>query len=217
MAPVVAVIAIAVVTGAAIITAADCEVGAATTVDPNAAVVEAPGLAVNTGSFTALANEADAAVGADWAAVDVEVVGRTIKGASAAVVVVVGVVAGADGEIGAATAVDPDAVAGNAPGAAVNAGGFALLANDFDAAVSVDGAEVAIEIVGGAVELVGMRTGHGGKRAGGRWIESRKNQNDSCQGTEKYEKSFHDDRLRAIATRPANGKGRGWVQVLVLR
>jgi len=60
-----------------------------------------------------------------------------------------------DFEVGAAPAVDPNAVAVVAPGTIENAIGFAALADDKDAVAGVNGAEVAVHVVGGAINEAG--------------------------------------------------------------
>src|SRR5215470_8804442 len=66
----------------------------------------------------------------------------------------------ADGEICAATAVNPNAAVPESPRAAVYAGSFALLADDFHSAVSVDAAEVTVEVVRRARNFVIVRVWH---------------------------------------------------------
>ena len=60
-------------------------------------------------------------MGVNRAAVHVEVVGRAIKRVASAGIIVTKIFAGANGEIGTATAVHPDAVACDAPGTAIDA------------------------------------------------------------------------------------------------
>jgi len=148
--PIVAVVVIVVAVVLAVTAAvpsADGEIRAASAVDPNASVIKAPSLSEDAGRFAALANQADTTVGVDAASAEVEVIGRAIEGAASAI----GVFPCADGKIRAASTVDPDAVAGDAPGPAVDARGLAPLADEFDAAVAVDTAEMTIEIVRRAV------------------------------------------------------------------
>src|SRR5882724_1353143 len=152
--PIVAVVVIVVAIVLAVTAAvpsADGEIRAASAVDPNASVIKAPSLSEDAGRFAALANQADTTVGVDAAAAEVEVIGRAIEGADSAVASAIGVFPCADGKIRAASAVDPDAVAGDAPGPAVDARGLAPLADEFDVAVAVDTAEMTIEIVRRAV------------------------------------------------------------------
>ncbi len=77
---------------------------------------------------------------------EIEVVGSAVECAAATVAPAV-VVAGSDGEVGAASTVNPNAAPDDAPSTAVNASGIAPLADEFDTTVRVDGAEVPIEIV----------------------------------------------------------------------
>src|SRR5712671_3429015 len=60
-----------------------------------------------------------------------------------------------DFEVGAAAAVDPDAVAVVSPSAIEDAIGFAALADDEDAIAGVSGAEIAVHVIGGAIDEAG--------------------------------------------------------------
>jgi hypothetical protein len=153
------------------------EISPAAPVDPYAALIEAPGLAIDAWRFAALANQADSTIGINAATMKIEVVRRAIKCSTAAVTAVVSILTGADCKICAAAPVDPNAVTSQAPCAAVDASSLALLANDFDAPVSVDWAKVAVEVVRRAIEFIGMWTGHRGKHAAGSWIEDWEEQN----------------------------------------
>ena len=130
---------------------ADGEICAASVVDPNASVIKAPSLSEDAGRFAALANQADTTVCIDAAAAEVEVIGRTIEGPYSTVASAIGVFPYANGEVRAASAVDPDAVPSHAPGPAVDARGLAPLTHELDAARAVDRAEMTIEIVRRAV------------------------------------------------------------------
>src|SRR5712672_363633 len=55
-------------------------------------------------------------------------------------------------EIGAAAAIDPDAVAVVSPSAIEDAIGFAALADDEDAIAGVRGADIAVHVIGGAID-----------------------------------------------------------------
>src|SRR6266403_4811646 len=57
-----------------------------------------------------------------------------------------------DFEVGAAAAVDPDAVAVVSPGAVEDAIGFAALTDDEDTIAGVNAAEIAVHMVGGAID-----------------------------------------------------------------
>jgi len=163
---------VTIMTIASVVTSADSEIGAAATVNPDAAFIEAPGLTEDAGCFAALANQANAAEGVRAAAAEIEIVRRAIKGANtSAKAGVIRVVAGSYGEVSAATAVNPNAVACDAPGAAINAGRFAALTNDLNATVGVEGAEVAVKVVGRAVERVSMIRWHRCRRATGCSVE----------------------------------------------
>jgi len=144
-APAVAVVVIAIMPVAAV-SRTDREVGAATTINPDAAIIVAPSLAEDARRFTALANQANASKGVDLAAVKIEVVGSAVESARAAIAASI-VFTGTDGKVSAATAVNPDVRSDDAPRSAIYARGIAPLADQFDAAVSVDRAEVAIVVV----------------------------------------------------------------------
>src|SRR5882762_2443929 len=58
-------------------------------------------------------------------------------------------------EIGAAAAIDPDAVAVVSPSAIEDAIGFATLADDEDAIAGINAAEIAVHMVGGAIDEAG--------------------------------------------------------------
>src|SRR6267378_2478866 len=60
-----------------------------------------------------------------------------------------------DFEVGAAAAVDPDAVAVVSPGPAEDAIGFAALTDDKNAIAGVNAAEIAVHMVGGAIDEAG--------------------------------------------------------------
>jgi len=155
--PVVAVVVIvAVMTIAAVVSGADGEIGTATAVNPNAAVVVTPGLAKDARRVAALAHEANAAVGVHAAAVDIEIVGSAIESADAAVAVIVRIFIGADGKVSPTATVHPNVVAYNAPSAPIDAGGFTSLTKKFDATIGVDRAKVAIEVVRSTIKFVGM-------------------------------------------------------------
>jgi len=152
--PIVAVVVIVVVATVVAVTAAvssaDGKIRAASAVDPNASVIKAPGLSEHAGSFAALANQADTTVGVDAAATEVEVIGRAIERADS-VASAIGGFPCANGKIRAASAVDPNAVSGDAPGSPVDTRRLATLADEFDATGAVDRAEMSREIVRRAV------------------------------------------------------------------
>jgi hypothetical protein len=102
---------------------ADLKVGAAATVNPEAATVETPGAVADAGGAADLARKTNIASGADVTPVSVSIVGgagdnswrRNWCG-------------DADDELGAATAVDPEATIVEAPGASLDANSAADLA-----------------------------------------------------------------------------------------
>jgi hypothetical protein len=149
--PIVAVLVVAtVVAVTAAVLSADGKIRATSAVDPNASVIKAPSLSELAGSFAALANQAHTTVGVDTAAAEVEVIGRAIERADS-VASAISVFSSANGEIRAASPVDPNAVSREAPGPPVNTRRLATLADEFDATGAVDRAEMSREIVRGAV------------------------------------------------------------------
>ncbi len=154
--------------GRAISSAAKGEVGAAATVDPETATVDAPGLIANARGSADLTDELGVATVADGAPVSAAVVGRAGDGLRLRAVAS----AAAEGEVCAASAVDPEAAVVDAPGLAANAGGAADLTDELGVARSTDVAPVAFAIVGGAgnallvVAVTGLRVRRGGKREG---------------------------------------------------
>src|SRR5712672_2870084 len=60
-----------------------------------------------------------------------------------------------DFEVGAAAAIDPDAVAVVSPSAIEDAIGFAALTDDEDAIAGVSGADIAVHVIGGAINEAG--------------------------------------------------------------
>ena len=150
--PIVAVVIVVatVVAVTAAVSGADDKIRAASAVDPNASVIKAPSLSEYAGSFAALANQADTTVGVDAAAAEVEVIGRAIERTDS-VASAISVFPCANGEIRAASAVDPNAVSGDAPGSPVDTRRLATLADEFDATGAVDRAEMSREIVRRAV------------------------------------------------------------------
>ena len=151
--PIVAVVVIVVAIVVAVTAAvpnSDGEIRAASAVDPNASVIKAPSLSEHAGCFAALANQVDTTVGVDAAAAEVEVIGRAIERPDS-VRSAIKVFPCANGEIRAASAVDPNAVSGDAPGPPVDTRRLATLADEFEATGAVDRAEMSIEIVRRAV------------------------------------------------------------------
>ena len=150
--PIVAVVIVVatVVAVTAAVSGADDKIRAASAVDPNASVIKAPSLSEHAGSVATLANQADATVGVDAAATEVEVIGRAIERADS-VASAIGGFPCANGKIRAASAVDPNAVSGDAPGPPVDTRRLAMLADEFDATGAVDRAEMSREIVRGAI------------------------------------------------------------------
>ncbi len=130
---------------------ADAEVGAAAAVYPEAALVDAPGVAANAGRAADLANELGVAAVADVTPVSFAVVGGA--GDSLALLALlpsVAVAIATGGELGAASAIDPEAAVVVAPGAVLDAWAAADLADELDAAAGVYVAVVALSVIGGA-------------------------------------------------------------------
>ena len=129
---------------------AGLEVCAAATVDPETALIDAPGVVLDTGRATDLPDEASIAASTDVAVVSFAVVGGTGDDASwwwgwrSATT---------DGEFGTAAAVDPEAAAVNAPGIALDTGRAADLSDEANIAAAADVAVVPFAVVGGAGDL----------------------------------------------------------------
>ena len=99
---------------------ADAELGAAAAIDPETALVDTPCVAANAGRAADLADELDITAVADVAPVSFAIVGRA--GDELRLSVRRCAVGAADGEVGAATAVDPEAALVDTPRAAADAG-----------------------------------------------------------------------------------------------
>jgi hypothetical protein len=130
---------------------ADAELGAAAIVDPEAALVDSPGLALNAGRSADLAVELDVATTTSVAPVSLAVIGGAgddLRGWWSRR----RAVACAEGEVSTAATVDPEAAIVDAPGIAADAGRAADLADELDIAAVTDGAPVSFAIVGGAVD-----------------------------------------------------------------
>src|SRR5712671_2367732 len=69
--------------------------------------------------------------------------------------VAVAIAAVNDFEVGAAAAINPDAVAVVSPSAIEDAIGFAALTDDEHAIAGVSGAEIAVHVIGGAIDEAG--------------------------------------------------------------
>jgi hypothetical protein len=123
------------------------EVCAAATVDPEAALIDAPGVVLDTGRATDLSRHADVAIarGADVAPVSVSIVGGAGDGDGRR-----WRLPATDNELGAAAAVDPEATAVDSPGVVPDAGGAADLSDQTDVARGADIAPVSAAVVGGA-------------------------------------------------------------------
>jgi hypothetical protein len=120
------------------------EVGAAATVYPEAAVIDAPGLAANAGGAADLTDELRVTCAADGAPIPFAIVGGAGDGLLGWAVATV------EGEVGAAAAVYPETPVVDAPGLAANAGRAADLADELSVACAADGAPVSFAVVGGA-------------------------------------------------------------------
>jgi hypothetical protein len=101
---------------------ADAEVCATAAIDPEAATVEAPGVAANAGRAADLAHEADVAAGADVTPVSAAIVGRAVDDTLLWRRRRTWRTATTNEELGAAAAVDPEAATVYAPGVVANAG-----------------------------------------------------------------------------------------------
>jgi hypothetical protein len=131
--------------------ATDGEVGAAAFVDPEAAVVDTPGVAADAGRAADLADELDIAAVAYGAPVSASIVGGAVDGlarwwARRS--------ASADSEVGTATLVCPEATLVDAPGAATDAGGAADLTDEADVAIVELATVVFPAVIGGAVDCL---------------------------------------------------------------
>jgi hypothetical protein len=100
---------------------ADAEVCATAAIDPEAATVEAPGVAANAGRAADLADKADIAAGADVTPVSAAIVGGAVDDTLRRWRRRTWRTATTDEELGAAATVDPEAATVYAPGAVANA------------------------------------------------------------------------------------------------
>jgi hypothetical protein len=101
---------------------ADAEVCATAAIDPEAAAVEAPGVAANAGRAADLSDQADIAAGTNVTPVSAAIVGRAVDDTLLWWRRRTWRTATTDKELGAAAAVDPEAATVYAPGAVANAG-----------------------------------------------------------------------------------------------
>ena len=133
---------------------ADEEFGTASIVDPDATAVGTPGPALDAGGAADLPAEADVATSADVTPVSATVVGgagddlrgRRWRGTEATA---------ADGEVGAAAAIDPESAAIDAPGSTLNAGRAADLPDELSVARASDITPVSAAVIRGAVDGLG--------------------------------------------------------------
>ena len=125
------------------------ELGAASVVDPEAAVVDAPGLAEGAGRAADLTVEGNVAATSDVTPVSFAVVGGAGDGLTLlSWPPLVSVASG--GELGAASLIDPETSVVVAPGLALDAWAAADLSGELNAAASVDIAVVTLPVIGGA-------------------------------------------------------------------
>jgi hypothetical protein len=129
----------------------DTELCTASTVNPEAALIDAPCIVLIAGRAADLAIEGDIAAATDVTPVSATVVGgagdelgwwRTGWRASGTT--------SAIGEVGAAAAVDPETTVIDSPGLVADAGGAADLADELYVTTATDGTPVATTVVGGA-------------------------------------------------------------------
>jgi len=184
----------------------DFEVGAAAAIDPDAAGVVAPGDAIDAVGVAALANDANAAHGVDGANVPAAVVGGAVDDA-----LLWRIPAGlADFEVGAAAAIDPNAVAIPAPRGAEGARRAAALADETNAAAGVHRAAIAAAVIGGAVDVVIVAPAGPGRRSGrrpGHWRASRLRTGDEADGEVGAATAIDPDALAVPAPGLIEGAG----------
>src|SRR5206468_2336055 len=136
------------------------EICAATAIDPEAAIVDSPGAAADAGRAAHLIDEFHVAGIPDVAPVPLAVVGGAADGCLPRTLALIlpraarGIISAttADGELGAAAAINPEAAVVDAPGVAADAGGAADLADEFRIAGIPDVAPVPVAVVGGAAD-----------------------------------------------------------------
>jgi hypothetical protein len=128
---------------------ADLKVGAATTVNPEASTVDAPGAALDAGGAADLSGEADVTVGTDVAPVSVAVIGGAGNDARGSILWR-GWTSGGNDKLSAASTIDPESAAVSAPGAALDASRTADLAHEADVAAGAYVAPVSVAVIGGA-------------------------------------------------------------------
>jgi len=142
----------------------DAEFGTAATIDPDAALVPSPGLAFNARRAAALAYEAHAT---DLAVVVCAAIlaSAIVRGAIDDVLLVAltgpvasSVIAVSGLEVGAASAIDPNAIARISPSSAFDARRPGNLAGQLDSATSVNTAELTAFVVGSAVNRLPTST-----------------------------------------------------------
>jgi hypothetical protein len=131
-------------------TDADFKIGAAAAVNPDPASIISPSATINTISIAALTDNARATLSVDGARFAAHIVGSAIDGLlrrwlPARLT---------DLEIGAATAIDPNAMPIPAPCRTIGARGAAALANKANASASIDWATVAVAIIGSTIDII---------------------------------------------------------------
>ena len=183
--------------GASLPVAGNGEVRAAATIRPNTALAVTPGLALDAGSFAALANQAHAEAGIRGAPNAFHVIGSAIDHVSVApaaeLALTVSVATAmlddngslnANLELRAAATIDPDASIVIAPGAILNALGFAFLVDHLYSAGGIDGANVTTHVIGRTRHPQGLRHGSGLSGPGSRCNreqECSRNQSKRCR------------------------------------
>jgi len=134
-----------------VLIAADFEIGAATAIHPNSAIVIAPSSAVDAVGFTALAEEPNAAASVSLAGMPVHIVRRAGHGLRRAAV------AGrTQFKVSAATLIHPNAATVVTPSATENAFRTAALTGEAYAVADARRAKVAITFIGGAVDGIAV-------------------------------------------------------------
>jgi hypothetical protein len=130
---------------------ADLKVGAAAAVNPEAAMVDAPGAALDAGGAADLPSEADVTIGTDVAPVSLAVIGGAVNDAwGSSSILWRGWTSGGDDKLSTASTIDPESAAVGAPGAALDASRTADLAHEADVAAGANVAPVSVAVIGGA-------------------------------------------------------------------
>jgi len=138
---------------AVVVAAANFKVGAAAAVHPDAAVVVAPGRAIETIGIAALADQPHAVAGVGIAVMHPHIVRGACGGLRRSRAVPV---RAAELEVRAAPAIHPNAAAVVPPGTPVRAIGVTAAAREADPVARVHGTEVASHVIGSAIDRVAL-------------------------------------------------------------